>query len=122
MSLEDLQKRNKKFQEITYGITNLMPDKNLLEHTSNIIRSAKRLDSIFPKLLSAKTEVRFNTVIDKLEEEMDDIVIALDFIAEQNKKWSERYLNDFVKYGYDLLSIYSMGCDKIIEKRVINEA
>ena len=122
MNLSELQQRNEKFQEIAYGITNLLPEKNLLECTSVIIRSSKRIGLIFPQLIAAKTEIRFNTVLEKLEEEMDEIVIGLDQIGEGNKKWQVKTLADFIKYGYDLLSVYSFGCDKIIEKRITEEA
>ncbi len=121
MNLQELQRRNIKFQEAAYGITNLMPEKNLLESVSVIVRSSKKIDLIFPQLLSAKTEIRFNTVIEKLEDEMDEVIIGLDKMAELNKKWNEKSLNDFVKFGYDLLSIYSNGCDKIIEQRIVKE-
>lgn len=90
-------------------------------HTSSIIRAAKRLDIVFPKLLSAKTEIRFSTVMDKLEEEMDELIFALDQLADLNRKRQFSALNEFIKFGYDVLSIYSMACDKIIERRITEE-
>ncbi len=89
--------------------------------TSDLMRSLRRIDTIFPKLLEAKTEVRFGVVLDKMEEEMDEVIYALDRLSEIYKQRKYQPLGDFVQFGYDLMSIYSMGCDKIISLRVKEE-
>jgi hypothetical protein len=121
MNLTELTQRNEKFQNAAAGISELLPGVNLLPLISIMIRSTRRIDQAFPHLLSAKSESRFYSVIDKLEEEMDEVVYALDRLGDLNRNKKIKPVNDFVKYGYDLLSVYSNGCDKIIEKRVNEE-
>jgi nitrogen-specific signal transduction histidine kinase len=121
MDLTELSKRNEKLQDAAAQLTELMPGTSLVPLTSLVIRSAKRIDRIFPNLLASNTEARFNAIMEKLEEEMDEVLYSLDRLSQMNQSQSVRYINDFVKYGYDLLSVYSFACDKIIERRVKDE-
>ena len=121
MKLEDISNRNRKFQKAAMKVTNLFPGGQVVMMTSVIMRSSKKLDVIFPKLLTAKTEMRFSIVLEKIEEEMDEIVYALDKLSLLNRRDRLPMLTEFVKYGYDLLSIYSFACDKIIERRVTED-
>ncbi len=79
------------------------------------------MDVLFPKLLEAKTEMRFGVVMEKMEEEMDEVVYELDRMAEIVKARKFKPLEEFVNYGYEVLNIYSLACDKIIERRVNEE-
>ena len=121
MNLEQLERKNEKFQKAAAQLTNLMPDENLVPLTSMMIRSSRKLKEIFPMLFTAKTEIRFSRVMERIEEEIDEIIFALDRLAERNKGRNQGSINEFIKYGYDMLSIYSFACDKIIEKRVAEE-
>ncbi|MBV6646681.1 MAG: hypothetical protein KI790_14585 [Cyclobacteriaceae bacterium] len=121
MDIQQLRKRNLKFQEASAKITEFLPGVNLLPLTTTMIRSCRKIDSTFPRLLVAKTELRFNQIIERIEEEIDEVIWALDKLQALNAKENNKTINDFIKYGYDLLSIYSFACDKIIERRVKEE-
>lgn len=121
MNLNQIQQRNEKLQDAAARITELLPDAQMMPFTTIIIRSSKKIGAIFPSLLSARNEMAFGKVMDRLEDEMDEVIYALDKLGDLNRIQKNRMINDLVKYGYDLLSIYSMACDKIIEKRVENE-
>ncbi len=121
MNLTEIHARNIKFQNLAARITQFMPEKNLMESTSVIIRSARQIDRLFPKLLEAKTEMRFTAIMDKLEEEIDEVIYAMDRLTEMVGKDNLRPMNEFVKIGYNLLSLYSAACDSIIEKRITEE-
>jgi hypothetical protein len=121
MNLNQIQQRNEKLQEAAARLTELLPGAQLMPFTTIIIRSCKKVGTIFPTILTAKTEMTFIKIMDRLENEMDEVVYALDKLAELNREHKNNMINDLVKYGYDLLSIYSMACDKIIERRVENE-
>ena len=121
MNLSQIQYKNEKLQEAAARMTEFMPGVNLVSLTTMIIRSAGRVNTLFPKLFGAKRESQFVAILEKMEEEMDEIIYALDKMAMLNKKPNVKAINDFVKYGYDLLSIYSLACDKIIESRVKKE-
>jgi hypothetical protein len=121
MNLNQLEEKNKKFQDAAVRITELIPGENLVKWSSVMIRSSQRISKIFPNLLNSISEIRFNSVMEKLEEEMDEIVFALDRLTEINKKYKVNTLEQFIKYGFDMLSVYSWACDKIIEKRVSEE-
>ncbi|MFY0687626.1 MAG: hypothetical protein JXQ90_10705 [Cyclobacteriaceae bacterium] len=118
MDLTELSKRNEKLQDAAVQLTELMPGTSLVPVTSLIIRSAKRIDKIFPSLLANNSEARFGAIMEKLEEEMDEVLYCMDRLSQMNQAQKVRYINDFVKYGYDLLSVYSFACDKIIERKV----
>ena len=121
MNLKEIQAQNIKFQNLAAKITQFMPEKNLMEFTSIIIRSSKRIDVLFYGLFSARTEIRFTTIMEKLEEEVDEVIYAMDRLSERVGVDDSKPMGEFVKIGYNLLSIYSAACDKIIEKRVTEE-
>ena len=54
----------------------------------------------------------------RIEEEIDESVFILDRVEQQNRKYKLKVIENFLKEGYDLLSIYSLCCDHIISKRV----
>ena len=56
-----------------------------------------------------------------MEEELDDIVFGLDELAILNTRKKVPQLEDFIKFGYDLLQVYSLACDSIIAKRTHQE-
>ena len=121
MTIEQLSQQNEKFQQRAAEIAELVPGSNLLEYSSILIRSSKKLDRILKNLLQANTEARFFQQVDAMEEEMDEIIWFLDQMDLENRKSKLGTINDFVKKGYELLSIYSLSCDRIIERRTKKE-
>lgn len=121
MNLEQIQRRNEKLQDQAISLTEAIPGENLFPYTSIIIRSLKKINKLFPSLVSSLSEMRFYTQMEKLEEEVDEVVYALDKLHEVNRKYEILTINEVIKSGYELLSIYSMASDKIIEKRVRKE-
>lgn len=118
MNIQEIEKRNEKLQEQAAQCAEAVPGHNLVEYASIIIRSMKKIDVKFPKLLQAKSDMTFYTTLEKLEEEIDEVVYALDKLHGVNRKSEILQINELIKNGYELLSIYSMACDAVIEKRV----
>lgn len=121
MTLEKLYRLNEKFQQKATEITELIPGANLLEFSSALIRSARKLDNQLRKILSAKSQDSFYTQLERSEEEMDEIIFMLDRLDLLNRKHSSQIITDFVKRGYELLSIYSLCCDQLIERKTQKE-
>lgn len=118
MTLEQLYRLNEKFQEEAGQLAELLPGGNMLEFSSLIIRGAKKMDMQLKKLISTKSENSFHTAMSKMEDEMDEIVYMLDRLDEANRSKGMDFITDFIKKGYDLLSIYSICCDQLIERKV----
>lgn len=118
MTLEQLNRLNEQFQQRAAEITELIPGSNLLAFSSALIRSAKKLDNQFRRALAAKTEMGFYQQLEKTEEEMDEIIYVLDRLDVQNRKAGIQMITDFVKNGFELLSVYSLCCDQVIERRL----
>ncbi|MEQ9304318.1 MAG: hypothetical protein RJQ14_10430 [Marinoscillum sp.] len=117
MTLEQLTKLNEKFQDKASQLADLIPGSNLLAYSSGIIRSSRKLDKTLNKVLTAKTEVSFYAQIDALEEEMDELIYMIDKLDDANRKKNISTITDFVKRGYELLSLYSICCDQILERK-----
>lgn len=121
MNLNQITERNRKFQQAATKLNELVPGGKIVMMTSDMIRSAKKIDAVFPKLLQATTEMRFSVTLEKVEEEIDDVLYTLDRLSEIYRVRKFAPLGEFIQYGYDLMGIYSMGCDKIISSRVREE-
>lgn len=121
MTVLELHNINEKFQKSAVMLSELIPSGGLTNATSAVIRSARKIDAQFAKLLSAPSEMKFNMIMDKLEEEMDEVMFILDRLEEANKKRQIALIKDFLKEGYDLLSLYSRCFDSIIDKKVYKE-
>lgn len=117
MTLEQLTQRNEKFQVIASQMAELLPGSNLLNFSTSLIRCAKKLDNVLKKVLSAKTDMSFYNQLDLLEEEIDELVYMMDRLEEANRKQSIPVITDVIKKGYELVSLYSLCCDQILEKR-----
>ncbi|MEL7148937.1 MAG: hypothetical protein AAFO69_21355 [Bacteroidota bacterium] len=118
MKLNDLTERNKKFQDAVAQITELIHHKSVLDCCSQLIRSARRMDAMLRKLLATKNEMQFNTVIESLEDESDEIIFILDQLTEFDKKNSTNVMKRTVKQGFDVISLYSFACDRLIASRL----
>lgn len=118
MTLEQLAQLNEKFQKQAIQLAELLPGGNMMEFSSLLIRSSKKLQLHVNKLLTTKAEHSFHMGIDQLEEEIDEIIFMLDRLDEANRTKKIAFINDFVKKGYELLSLYSKCCDSLIKKRL----
>lgn len=118
MTLEQLYNRNEKFQQEAGKLAELFPSGNMLEFSSLLIRGSKKMDVQLKKIISTKSELSFHTAMSKMEDEMDEIVFMLDRLDEANRKMKMDEINEFIKKGYDILSIYSMCCDQLVQKKV----
>lgn len=121
MTVLELHNLNEKFQKSAVTLSELIPSGGLTNATSAVIRSARKIDMQFAKLLAAPSEMKFNMIMDKLEEEMDEVLFVLDQLDIANKKRQIVLIKDFLKEGYDLLSLYSRCFDSIIDKKVYKE-
>lgn len=121
MTLEQLHHRNERFQQKATELADLLPGSNLLAFSSALIRSARKLDALLGKVLSAKTETSFYQQMENLEEEMDEIIFMLDKLDTTTRGRKIGMITDFVKNGYELLSLYSLCCDQLLEKKTKKE-
>ena len=121
MTLTEINELNEGFQKKAVQLSELLPTGGLVQATSMLIRSARTIDEYFTKLLSAKVEATFNQLLDKMEDEMDEVVFILDQLEIANKKQQISLIEDFLKEGYGLMSVYSKCCDYVIEKKVPKE-
>lgn len=121
MTIEQLHHLNEKFQQKAAEIAELLPGGNLMEFSSVLIRNAKRMDTVFGKLLTVQSEKNLGRAMTRMEEEMDEIIFMLDQMDMANRQRKIGLINDLVKRGYELLSIYSIGCDQLLEKRLRKE-
>jgi len=121
MTIKELNELNEKFQKSAIQLSELVPASALVDATSSMIRSARKIDRGMQKLLIVHNEAQFNATLDRLEEDMDDILFILDQLTNANKKQNISLINDFLKEGYTLLSVYSKCFDSIIEQYVEKE-
>ncbi len=121
MILSKIKKLNKNFQERSMQLSKLTPSGSLYQATSTLLRSSRKIHDCFIKLMNASSEAQFNTTIDRMEEEMDEVVFILDQMEMVNKKQKISLIEGFLKEGYGLISVYSKCCDHIIEKKVTRE-
>lgn len=117
MTLQHLSDINEKFQLKASEIAELLPGSNLLSFSSSIIRSSRKMDATLQKIMAAKSVMTFYTQMDALEDEMDELIYLLDKLDVANKVSKITTLTDFVKRGYEMLSLYSICCDQILEKK-----
>lgn len=118
MTVQELTKRNERFQQHAAELTEIMTNGRLLEHTTKLIRGGQRLEMLLGKLLKASKETRFMMVIGVLEEEMDEMIFILDLMDVANRSPKIEVITSLVKEGYELLSLYSLCCDQIIKSQI----
>ncbi|WP_424963710.1 hypothetical protein [Ekhidna sp.] len=117
MTVTQIHELNEKFQKGAVQLSELIPSGTLVQATSMLIRCARKIDDQFLKLLKAPSEMVFNQIMGKLEDETDEVLFILDQLELANKKQKIALINDFVKDGYDLMSIYSKCFDVIIDRK-----
>ncbi|WP_420316076.1 hypothetical protein [Ekhidna sp.] len=121
MTVTQIHELNEKFQKSSVQLSELIPSGTLVQATSMLIRCARKIDDLFLKLLKAPSEMVFNQILGRLEDETDEVLFILDQLEMANKKQKISLINDFLKDGYDLMSIYSKCFDAIIDKKVKDE-
>ncbi|MEM9327078.1 MAG: hypothetical protein AAGA85_15525 [Bacteroidota bacterium] len=117
MTVEQIEARSKKFQERALGLLELMPKSDLLDYSTLLKRHAKHLHDLFKKLVTARSLEVFWTTLEKMEEVMDDLVFELDRLHDVNCVMQIKAVDEFIKFGYNLLSIYSISCDQLIKAK-----
>ncbi|GAB4231378.1 MAG: hypothetical protein Tsb0034_03700 [Ekhidna sp.] len=121
MTLTQIQELNEGFQKRAVQLSELIPSGGLVSATASIIRSVRTIHDEFLKILSAKEETQFTKIMGALEDEMDEVIFILDQLEIANKKQQISLIEDFLKEGYGLMSVYSKCCDYVIEQKVKQE-
>ena len=115
MTKEQIEKQNLLFQDRALGLAELMPKANVMEFATLLKRSAGQVLRLFNQLLNAKNERTFWPTLERLEEEMNDLVYELDRLHDLNNVMKIRAVDSFIKFGYDLLSMYSVSSDQVVD-------
>lgn len=121
MTRSQIQEENEKFQKQAVQLSELIPSGGLVQATSMLIRSTRKIHDCFQKLLKASSEMGFYKTMDKMEEEMDEVVYILDQLEIANRKQQISLIEDFLKDGFDLISVYSKCCDQILEQKALKD-
>ena len=118
MTVTQIHEMNEKFQKSAVQLSELIPSGTLVQATSMLIRSARKIDEHFSKLIAANSETKFHSAMDVLEDETDEVLFILDQLEIANKKQKISLINDFLKEGFNLISVYSKCFDHIIDQKV----
>jgi len=118
MTLEQLSQLNERYQQKATELAELLPGSNLLTFCTTIIRSAKKLDTYLTRMVTAKSETNLYQQLENMEEEIDEMIFLLDKLDVANRARKIQLITDFIKRGYELMSLYSMCCDQILERRL----
>jgi len=118
MTIQDIQKRNEHFQKKTIELVELLPGSGFLEVSTALLRSIRLIDKYLIKSLQVQTAGQFTHLMGRIEEELDEAVYILDRIDKTNRAHKMKAVENFLKEGYDLLSIYSLCCDQLIGRKL----
>ena len=121
MTVTQIHELNEKFQKGAVQLSELIPSGTLMQATSMLIRSSRKIDEQFIKLLKASSDEVFNQTLSLLEDETDEVLFILDQLELANKTQKISLIDDFLKDGYDLMSIYSRCFDALIDKKIKEE-
>ncbi len=114
MTIEQIEKENQRFQDRALGLAELIPKADVVEFATLLKRSTGQIHRLFYQLLNAKNERAFWPALERLEEVMNDLVYELDRLHDLNNVMSIRAVDAFIKSGYDLLSMYSISSDQVV--------
>ena len=121
MTLKQIQELNEKFQNSAVQLSELIPSGTLVQATSMVVRSTRQIHTLFTSMLSAPSDIKFHQAMDKMEEEMDEVIFVLDQLEVANKKQQISLIQDFLKDGYNLVSVYSKCIDFVLDQKVQKE-
>ncbi|MEM6735513.1 MAG: hypothetical protein AAF620_05525 [Bacteroidota bacterium] len=118
MTLTQILQLNENFQKHAVQLSELMPVSSLTQATSILIRSSRRIHTDFVNSLRSQEESSFYQFMSSVENEMDEVVFVLDQLEMAHKKQQISLIEDFLKEGYGLMSIYSKCCDQVISSKI----
>ncbi len=121
MTVEDLHRLNVKVQKGAVQLSELMPTGGFTEATSMIIRSSQLLHSYLEKLIHAKTDHQLGEAIERIEDNLDEITFVLDQLEISNKNQPINFIDEFLKEGYNMLSLYSTCVNQVMNEKIPNE-
>lgn len=121
MNLKQLQNLNTTFQQNALKLSEMIPSSGLNNALSELIRFGKKVDDSFLKLISKVGEPTFYNVLDKLEEQLDEMIFIFDQIDEANDKHNVPAIAEFLKEGYSLVNVYEQCNNSIIEQKLTKE-
>lgn len=121
MTLQELTQKNEKFQQVATQMAELIPGGNLIAYSTKLIRCSVKLEAQTHKVLAAKGNISFYNQIDLLEDEIDELIFLIDKLDEANRSQKILVVNDVVKSGYEMVSLYSLLCDQVIQRKTQNQ-
>lgn len=121
MNLKQLQNLNTTFQQNALKLSEMIPSSGLNNALSELIRFGKKVDDSFLKLISKVGEPSFYNVLDKIEEQLDEMIFIFDQIDEANDKHNVPAIAEFLKEGYSLVNVYEQCNNSIIEQKLTKE-
>ena len=122
MTVEQIETRNLQFQNRALGLSELMPKTDVLRFATMLKRSAGQIHRLFQRLLNARSERAFWNALEKMEEVMNDLVFELDRLHDANCVLKIKAVDAFIKSGYDLLSVYSISSDQVVNQFIESQS
>lgn len=114
MTIEQIEKKNQQFQDRALGLSELMPNTDMMGFATLLKRNARQIHRLFEQLVNAKSERTFWPALENMEEVMNDLVYELDRLHDVNCVLTIKAVDSFIKSGYDMLSLYSISSDQIV--------
>ncbi len=117
MTIQEIEKINKQFQSKALLLSELIPRTDMLEFGTLVRRKSVEIHQLFEMLIRANGMTAFWRTLEKMEEVMDDLVYELDRLHDLNNMMKIKQVGEFIKEGYDMLSIYSISSDQVVKQR-----
>ncbi len=117
MTIQDIKRKNELFQDRALGLAELIPRSDMMEFATLLKRKSLKIHVLFGDLLEAPNMSAFWGVLESMEEVMDDLVYELDRLHDLNNLMKIKAIDEFIKSGYDLLSVYSISSDQVVKQR-----
>ncbi len=117
MTIQDIAKKNDQFQSQALGLTELIPKADMLEFATLLKRKAAQIHHLFSQLLHIQNTNSFWVTYESMDDVMEELVYELDRLHDLNCVMQIRPVDDFIKGGYDLLSVYSISSDQVVKMR-----
>jgi len=89
----------------------------MLEFGTLVRRNSVEIHQLFEMLIRTNGMTAFWRTLEKMEEVMDDLVYELDRLHDLNNMMKIKQVGEFIKEGYDMLSIYSISSDQVVKQR-----
>ena len=117
MTIQEIEKINKQFQSKALLLSELIPRTDMLEFGTLLRRKSVEIHQLFEMLIRTNAMASFWRTLEKMEEVMDDLVYELDRLHDLNNMMKINQVGDFIKNGYDMLSIYSISSDQVVKQK-----